>query len=228
MGYTDLTTYAALIQADDSRSVVDDLDNLQDEAEAVIADVSDLVDAYLGLGAQNQGSIVRKYQQAIAGRHWTVSDYDPSVYVAWADQAPVVEMDLTSDDISDVSASRHTDRKLALDDNREAGTVTYFGGYRRPDQVLSNPGSDENKLPTADGEALDGLSTLPPVLPRQIRMTAINITLHVLQNRAQGNLGRRVQQSFGNQQITVDGADSQYVNRQLGRLESAPNRRLVV
>jgi len=226
VAYTDLIKYEDLRQADDSRAVVDSLDTLREEAEAVIADVTALIDAELGLGATGRGTIVRQRLQGIAGHEWTYSTIAED-YLAYADQRPVVEMNLQSDDLSDVEIPRQTSRKLQIG-SPDAGTVTYFGGYRRPDQVLSSAGPGESLLPTGNGEALDGLTTLPPVLPRQVRNVAINVTLHVLQNRAEGNLGRRVQQTYGQGQVTIEGADPQYIQRQMARLQSAEHRHLVL
>jgi len=220
VAYTDLCTFSELMQADDSRAVVSDLPSLRSEALAVIADVTDLVDAALGLGASGRGTIVRERIQAIEGHEWSYSDVVED-YLAWADQRPVVEVNLhADDDLDDVTIPRHTSRKLEIGSS-DAGTVRYFGGYTRPNQALAD-------LPTGGGDDLDGLSTEPPDMPRQIRTVAINLSLHVLQNRAEGNLGRRVQQTFGQQQVTVEGADPQYTRRQLRRLRGATNRHLVL
>ena len=225
MAYRDLITFDDLHGANMSEATIANLLEENVQAKTLIRQVTRLIEAHLGMTGRDTGLIVRRHTQAIERYDWAESKA-LGLHVAWADQQPVVEVMAGSDDLAGVSTPRTSDRKLARDTPR-AGTITYFGGFRRPDQVLSGPDGREAELPTGTDEALDGLTTLPPTLPDQVQTAAVNVTLHVLQGRAEGKLGRRVQQRFGDQQVTIEGADPQYVSRQLRSLNTVSTRRLV-
>ena len=225
MAYRDLITFERLRQANVSDAVIAQLTGKVGQAKALISQVSRLVEYHLGMTGRRTGLIVRRHTQVIERYEWTESEALGG-YLTWADQKPVVEIADESADLAGVEVPRTTDRKLKRS-RPKPGTVTYFGGYRRPDQVLTSSDQETEELPTGDGEPVSGLSELPPELPGIIETVTENITLHVLQNRAQGNLGRRAQQSFGEQQVTIEGADPGYIDRQLSRLNASPDRRLV-
>jgi hypothetical protein len=225
MAYRDLITFERLRQANVSDAVIAQLTGKVGQAKSLIRQVSRLVEYHLGMTGRRTGLIVRRHTQVVERYEWTESEALGS-YLTWADQRPVVEIAAESEDLAGVEVPRTTDRKLKRS-RPKPGTVTYFGGYRRPDQVLTSSDEEAEELPTGDGEALDGLSTLPPELPGTIQTVTANITLHVLQNRGQGNLGRRTQQSFGEQQVTIEGADPQFITRELSRLNASPDRRLI-
>lgn len=225
MPYRDLITFEQLQGANVSDAVIAELKESAFEAQSLISQVSRLVEYKLGMTGRDTGLIVRRNTQPVERYEWSESKALDG-YLTWADQKPVVELVPESEDLKGVDVPRTTDEKLKRSRPR-AGTITYFGGYRRSDQVLPSSTSNTEELPTGDGDPLEGLSSLPPKLPGIIRTVTENITLHVLQNRAQGNLGRRSQQSFGEQQVTIEGADPAYISRQLSRLNASPDRRLV-
>jgi hypothetical protein len=229
VSYRHLITGEALYEADPSAAIVaDKSESLGSEMKGLIESVTTLIEGHLGLDGPQSGLIVRRHTQAIERHQWTGSDALDG-WVAWANQRPVLQIDAGGDDLSGIRIARTDPYRLARG-APEAGTITYFGGFRRPDQAIrdASVSGAESELPTGSSEPLEGLTTLPPTLPGAVQGAAAHIALHVLQNRKQGRLGRRTQQSFGSQQVTIEGADPQYVRRQLGRLDTLRARRLVV
>jgi hypothetical protein len=107
---------------------------------------------------------------------------------------------------------RHDDRHLTRDE-REQETVTYFAGWKRKSQSVSD-------LPTGDGEALGGLTTEPPVVPGDIRRVALKLTLHELIQTEQGVGIQTLMQATGGGTATVNGPDPQAPRRLLNSISS--------
>lgn len=67
--------------------------------------------------------------------------------------------------------------------------VNAFCGFRRRDQVLSNPTSDQTQLPTGSGEALEGLTVLPDTLPGIVRRVALRLAISEMRQQYEGLVG---------------------------------------
>lgn len=212
MSYRDLITYDRL-KASDSAKITENEE--EDEIRAVIRGVSSLVRTELG-----RVVIVEPVTQRFAPHDWVEdkTTRGSSDVRAYADEQPVVEIAPDDDQPADVveSVELRDDRTFRAETNAP-GALRYFAGWRRPDQVLSSPGSGEVELPADTDEALEGLTTLPDTLPAVFQEVAIDLTLHVIKRRDE-NLGQRSTRSIGGQEIVVEGADSGFLNRQLSRL----------
>jgi hypothetical protein len=212
MDYRDLITYDRL-KAADSAKITENEE--EPEIRAVIQGVSSLIRSRLG-----RVVIVEAETQRFAPHDWTedATTYASSDMQAYADEQPLVQIAPDEDQPSDVvdGVEIRTDRTFRAPTNAP-GALRYFAGWRRPGQVLSNPGSGETVLPTGTDEALEGLTTLPQALPAVFQEVAIDLTLHVLKRRDE-NLGQRSTRSIGGQEIVVEGADSGFIRRQISRL----------
>lgn len=102
---------------------------------------------------------------------------------------------------SDEYSIRHDDRHLTRDTRRKE-TVTYFAGWKRRRQSLSD-------LPTGGGEALDGLTTEPPTVPSDIRRVALKLTLHELIQTEEGVGIQTLTEATAGGTTTVNGPDPQ-------------------
>jgi len=153
--------------------------------------------------------MIHSHTQGIQRWQWTQDDVTDSVK-AWADHQPVVE--ISSGDV-DVRFGKDRFTKEYRDDLK----VTYFAGYIREDQSLSD-------LPTSSSDPLDGLSTEPPTLPPDIRRVAIRLTLYEL-NVAEhrSGMGTTTASVGGGNSITIEGPDPSFPERQLSQLD--PYRR---
>jgi hypothetical protein len=164
--------------------------------------------------------IVEPVTQRFAPHDWTEDEttYTSSDVRAYADEQPVVQIapdDAQPDDV--VQGAQVRTEQTFRAPTGSPGALRYFAGWRRPGQVLSSPGPDDTELPTGTDEALEGLATLPEVLPHVFREVAIDLTLHVIKRRDE-NLGQRSSRSIGGQELVVESADSSFMQRQIARL----------
>jgi hypothetical protein len=204
MPYRDIITLSRLSQAN-TGEVVADLGGIEDEAKAVITGVSSLLRQRLG-----RVLIVEAISQRLAEHHWQIDETSGQVqFRTYADEQPVIQVDTGP-------AGRQGTTYLTAA-RRMRGEITYYAGWRRPDQVLSSPGQEETKLPTGAAVDIDDLTTLPPTLPAIMQEVAVDIALHVLARRDH-NLGQRSTRTVGGQQLVVDRAEPGFIGRQLARL----------
>jgi len=212
MSYRDLITYDRLKAADSAKITENEAEA---EVRSVIEGVSSLIRSRLG-----RVVIVEPVTQRFAPHDWTEDETTrgSSDVRAYADEQPLVEIAPDADQPDDlVEGAEIRDNRTFRAQTNAPGALRYFAGWRRPDQVLANPNSDEVELPTDTDEALDGLTTLPDTLPAVFQEVAIDVTLHVIKRRDE-NLGQRSTRSIGGQEFVVEGADSGFLRRQLSRL----------
>lgn len=215
MAYTNLITIDELDS--DAVSSLDVTGDVPYAAERAIEDVTALIEAHL-----DRKLIAREH--LMLGRDIELEyDYDVSSdatsrYSFYAAEWPVLEAkEVTPEDFSlDVHPDErrfYTEIPMGTGAGR-IRRVRYFAGYRRADQKLDD-------LPTGDGEALDGLSEEPPVLPSDIRRVAGRLALHVLTDAKKGTIGRRsVDYSLGDGNgVTVEGATEGFVQGELRKLD---------
>jgi len=212
MAYRDLITYDR-VKAADSAKITEHEEAA--EVRDVIQGVSSLIRSRLG-----RVVIVEAVTQRFAPHHWTqdATTRSSSDRQAYADEQPLVEIapdDQQPPDVIDGVEVR-TERTFRSPTNAP-GALRYFAGWRRPDQVLSSPEANERELPTGTDETLEGLTTLPPTLPGIFQEAAVDLALHVIKRRDE-NLGQRSTRSIGSEQVVVEGADSGFIQRQIGRL----------
>lgn len=177
---------------------------VEDEPPAVVAAARDAqrrMASYIG-----HPLMIHSHTQGIRRWQWTQDDVEDGVK-AWADHQPVVEV--SSGDV-DVRFGGDRFTKEHRDDLK----VTYFAGYIREDQSLSD-------LPTSSNDPLDGLSTEPPTLPPDIRRVAIRLTLYEL-NVAEhrSGMGTTTASVGGGGSVTIEGPDPGFPERQLSQLDS--------
>lgn len=201
MSYTDLIPYEDF--ARDTLQGVE-LDGMGSAIEAAITDATAQIETHL-----NRKLIVREHIQPIANGEWLPNEYDDpdlieGTRLAWADQWPIVQVETAG-------VSTFADnRRLKVDaDDADPGSYTYFAGYRRQDQDLS-----------ALQAELSDLTTLPDVLPPDIRRCAFALATYELVRAAEGTIGRRRVQTSGPVSITVDSADRGFPERELKRIDN--------
>ena len=161
----------------------------------VIHDLTDRIEARL-----SRALIVRRHAFAFRACDWRHTEAtvrgEENVVWAYAPAWPVVQVasvDGSTD--ADVLAALSFDEGgpypgalLAdLDALADLGidlpfSAEVFAGYRRRDQELAD-------LPTGSGEALEGLTEEPPVLPDQIHRVAVRLALAEIRESAAGMLG---------------------------------------
>lgn len=207
MAYRDLITFDRLQQANTGK-VVPDLSAIQDEAESVIEGVSEYIRSRL-----QRVLIVEVVTQRVAPYQWREDETQRGSQVwTYADEQPIVQ-------VEDDTAEKQTSRRVTAP-RAQAGSIDYYAGFRRPDQVLSSPQSGETLLPTVSADPhMDPLSTLPPTLPAVITEVAIDLTLHLLDRRGD-ELGRRTTRQIGGQEVVVEGADPGFIQQEMSRLSA--------
>lgn len=195
LNYTDIEVSSLASSA----PVADEPAAVQEAAE----DAQARMESYVG-----HPLMVHSHTQGIQRWEWTADEVQSDYKVkAWADRQPVVEIKS-----GDPSIRFGNDR--FLNDHRDDLTVTYFAGYIRKDQSLAG-------LPTGSGDPLDGLTTEPPTLPRDVRRVAIRLTLFELnlaEHRA--GMGTTTAAVGGGDTITIEGPDPEFPMRQLRQLDS--------
>lgn len=153
----------------------------------------------------------------------SVSTDSTSFYSFYTGDWPVLEVISVEPDTYTLQVHPDNRRLYTGFDNFDYAVrrVKYYAGYRRRDQVLSGAESTETTLPAGDGEPLDGLSTLPPVLPAEIRSTCIRIVLHRLKAmHGEGiGLGERERTVSGGQTVRTASVDDGFVDRELSALD---------
>ena len=117
---------------------------------------------------------------------------------------PIVQVESTEYGI------RHDQRHLTRESKRRE-TVTYFAGWKRRSQSLSD-------LPTSGGEPLEGLGTEPPTVPGDIRRVALKLTLHELIQTEEGVGIQTLTEATGGGTTTVNGPDPQTPRRLLNSI----------
>jgi hypothetical protein len=180
---------------------------VEEEPHAVVEaaqDAQQRIATYIG-----HPVMIHSHTQGIQRWEWTEDDVEDGMK-AWADHQPVVEIES-----GDVGVRFGGDRLIK--DYRDDLKTTYFAGYIREDQSLSD-------LPTSGGDPLEGLTTEPPTLPPDIRRVAIRLTLYEL-NRAEhrSGMGTTTASIGGGDSITIEGPDPGFPERQLSQLD--PYRR---
>jgi hypothetical protein len=162
INYYDLITTEEL-----ERDSLESLSNLDlqtnvEEFEAIVGDVTDTIDSYL-----DRGLIVKPYTKRYKYEDWKW-DYSQDRFYAWAHEWPVVQITSTTSSFT-LSDDK---RRLFSESPVYAEDISYFAGYRRADQSLSD-------LQAVDG--LSALTTLPALLPRDIRRAAIKLAVFEIQ-----------------------------------------------
>lgn len=224
MSYTDLLTYEDF--ARDALQGVE-LDGMGSAVEQAITDATVQIESYL-----KRKLIVRKHTQALTLADWKANKYEPygsagsvnytgpgddrndhtlrrtgrhtDTMIAQADEWPVVQAETTG-----LSVGPKPHLLKTNDEDADAGTFEYFAGYRRQDQDLS-----------ALQAELSDLTTLPDVLPPDIRRCAFALATYELVRAAEGTIGRRRVQTSGPVSITVDSADRGFPERELKRIDN--------
>lgn len=185
-----------------------DVDLAAEEVRSVIRGVTEAVEAYLG-----RTLIVRAHTDRYADIAWRIDeslDQSVAAYVsAWATAWPIVEVDSVTPSTA-TAPTVHGDGRRFVSTVSDAvypiRTIVYMAGYRRADQVLS--GGTAPTVNLQDQTGLSGLSTLPDLLPYDIREASLRLTLHRLTLRQHGLHGmREAQLQMGSQPVTVRSAD---------------------
>lgn len=199
--YTDLITRQQLIRdADKSEDLFDGGSLTSDEETLIdesIRDATNDIERYL-----DRTVIVRKVDQGINRSKWRHDTGQADTkYVAWAREWPLVQVET-----SNVKRNRNL-RKLERS-SPTTEVVTYFAGYHREGQSLSDL---QNELPN--------LSTLPDRLPGAIRRVALVLSLHYILRARSGNLGvgDTITQTVGPQQVQIN-TTRRFVDDQLHKL----------
>lgn len=198
----DILSRGQLIRdADKSESLFESVNTLSSDEETLIdeaiRDATSDIERYL-----DRTVVVDKIDQGANYSDWRLDrKQDATKYTLWAEQWPVVQVET-----SNVSIHRNS-RKLERD-KQTTEVVTYFAGYRREGQTLSD-------LQTQ----YSALSTTPNRLPGAIRRVALVLSLHYILRARSGDLGfSEVTQTVGPQQVTVR-TDQGFVREQLSRIE---------
>ena len=202
MAYTDLISLFEL-----DRDALESLDvlDIMPAAEGAIADVTRRIESYL-----DRELIVRKHTQAVTRWEWVANQYEANDVVdrtmlTFADHWPVLEAVTTG-----LEVGPKADRLKIDTDDAEAGTYTYFAGYKRADQTLSG---------LQDESDLSNLSVTPDDLPTDIRRVAVRLTLHELGVIDEQLLGKRRIEASGPVSVTVDAEDPGFERRELRKLD---------
>lgn len=177
-------------------------DNPNNVVEGAIRDAQDRIADHIG-----RDPIVHRTKDGLRYDDWEVDDTkDPAKYRAWADDWPLVEIQSPSE----VSIRR--DNRQFLRDTRKVTEVDYHAGWKRRDQSLSD-------IDGTNSGTLTALTTAPNDLPRDIRRTALKLTLFYLTEAGhQVGIGRVEQVVGSGGTMTVEGVDTGFVERQLRRL----------
>lgn len=201
--YSDILTRDQLIRdADKSEALFDSAGSLTSDEETLIdeaiRDATSDVERYL-----DRYVVVHKVDQGFNAYDWR---YDrkqhADKYWAWAEEWPIVEVST-----SNVSIQSRNSRKLERD-KQKTEVVTYFAGFRREGQTLSDLQNQWGNL-----------STKPSRLPGAIRRVGLVIALHYILRARSGDLGfDTITQTVGPQQVEVR-TDRGFVDNQLSRLE---------
>lgn len=226
--------YTALITAEELSSALlreglaDVVKSSLAEVERLIADVTDVIEGYLG-----RGLIIRPCTRRLRACDWqqqeTYENADRTpLYLAWPAAWPVVEV-VSVDGVAGSEGVSIIDdgRRLAYDPDvlgEAPRVVVAFCGYRRRDQTVADLQAAEDD---AGAAPLAGLSdtAVVPVLPGRFRAVALTITMAAARQRAEGMVGRRQKQvSVGQAQLTIDAVDAALLDRELARLDG--DRRL--
>lgn len=143
--------------------------------ENIINQVTSMIEGANGL---NRQLITRQYTHYFNYGDW---DYDQSreLWFVPAPQWPIVEIDTSGFTAGVSKESFQNEADLILYTSRFSGAVTYYAGYKRSEQVLSD-------FNATDPPNLTDLATLPGDLPYDIRGVAINAALMMLAERRQG------------------------------------------
>jgi len=173
------------------------------QVQEAILDVQDRISTYI-----DQPVMIHKRTQGIATHDWLEDEVeDTTQYRVWADARPVVEVD------NPTEVTIRFDEQQLVREKSENTKAVYFAGWKRRDQALSD-------LPTSSGEDLDGLTTEPPTLPRDIRRIAIRLVLFTL-NEAEHSAGMgSTSTTVQGGSITVDGPDQSFVRTQMRKLDA--------
>lgn len=200
--FSDILTRDQLIRDADKSEALFESYSLSSEEEALIdeaiRDATSDIERYL-----DRSVVVRKVDQGFNRYDWRYDrKQDADKYWAWAEQWPLVEVST-----SNVSIQSRSDRKLERD-KQKTEVVTYFAGYRREGQSLSDLQNQWSNL-----------STEPNRLPGAIRRVGLVIALHYILRARSGDLGfDTVTQTVGPQQVEVR-TDRGFVDNQLKRLQ---------
>ena len=152
--------------------------------ESTIREVTSVMEGLLG-----RNIIADKHEQYFQYENW---DYDRArdryfIRSNW----PVVEIDTTG--FTPGKSLNSRDNDIIVYTNRFSGLVTYYSGYKREDQTLSDFSS-----------ALPDLGTEPGNVPYDIRAVAIKGVLHRLaeQNQGPGQRSRTINPAVQSTTVT--------------------------
>lgn len=197
---TDILTYSDVSRAAQGASAT-----VEDDFTAVmgaVRDVQGTIESYL-----DRPLLAHERTDRVERTEWMRDDTASGstiAWIAWADHQPVIEVE-SPDEVSLYFNGRQFSRERP-----EPTRVRYFAGWRRKDQT---DGEQQGRFTDLDTE--------PDPLPTDIRRVAIKLTIFTIEHTGQvpGITNREI--SFGGgQTITTSGADTQFVERQLSRLDS--------
>lgn len=179
-------------------------------ARAIISDVTAIIEGHL-----DRRLIVRPYTIYATYEDWT---YDPARALWWmhARQWPVVQVDTAGFTIGTTTMGQDSS-DLLLSASRYQGAIVLYAGYRRSDQDLSG-------LQAQAG--LSGLTTLPALLPADVRSAGIEACMYKLYERRHGpgTMTRQINPAI--QSTTIQGPRTGYlqelVRERLGYLRRVP------
>lgn len=161
LSYTALITASEVETAAMSNfSEVDFTGSDQDHVEDIIEDVTDSIEQYL-----DRRVIVRKYKdQPVPAWRWNYDEIRED-YVHMPPNRPIVQVE--TDGVS-VGTDEHGEDVYLLSGNTQEEEVTFYAGYKRGGQTLSD-------LQSAIDDTLD---TTPDDIPGAIRRAALKLVLY--------------------------------------------------
>ena len=199
--------YSALLIADDvsdeaERDFGFDITeaNTLKVVESIIQEVTGILEGASGLG---RNLIVRAYTHYFQYRDWRW-DEARDLYYVMAPQWPVVEIDTSGFTSGASSDSFQNEADMILNASRFSGVVTYYAGYKRPEQTLVG-------LQAESG--LSAMGTLPSDLPYDLRNVALNAVLNNLAARRFGPGQRAVTMNPAVQTTTIQEPILDYVSQ---------------
>ena len=169
--------------------------------ETIIGEVTRSIESIL-----DRNIIVIQHRQYTQYSHWRYDNARGSYWV-YADAMPIVEIDTAGFSSGKSNASRLND--IITYSSGFSGAITYYSGWKRPEQTLSDLNAE-----------LPDLGTLPSNVPEDIRSVAIQGIMHRISERNHGPGMRSRTISPAVQTVTIN-------SPMMNFLEDAVNRRLV-
>lgn len=167
-------SYSALILASNVESEAQGAYQFDLGSDSTKTTLQAMADEVTGIieGALDRHLIVRKYTHYFDLNDWSY-DRARQKYVAYTYQWPIVQVDTSG---FTAASSRGSSVNNILEyTSAYCGAVTYYAGYKRSEQTLTNLQAQ-----------LADLAELPADLPGEIRGVAISAALHALAERRAG------------------------------------------